>query len=526
MTGLGKLARMRWWILWIFLLTAPGWVLAQPDLPPTATPVLTEPATPEVVNDGPLSSARRTVDTFLEVMAQANPLRPDLEAQARNCLDLSRLNPLTRSDKGSLIAYKLYSVLQTLKSIPELSGPSPVTVLEHPEGSVQLARDAEGNWRFTAETVERVDELFAALHKPPEAEAGQAVTPWNRMVLGAPVSKWTALGLWFVLGLVWERLVSGLVRRFVARTQKRLGITPLAHEPGARTATGRLFAVFWWMVGVSLLQPPMEFMLGAMLLLRLMCFYYCLLASFRWLDLASGYFVTYYGGASQGSDREMFVPLVRRTCKTFVGLLLLSMLGRSLNLDITGLLAGFSILGAMVALAGQDTVKNIFGSLTVLVDRSFQVGDRITVQGVDGVVEDLGFRSTRIRTVEDTLVTLPNSLLLTSSVDNWGRRSGRRFATGITVDYSSDPEKIEKFCRQVGDRLQHQAVPTRSVSVTASALNDFGIRLAITLLVETYDQTVEAQVRHAVIMEILRSARECGLTVVYPSQRIVMDSRP
>lgn len=513
---------MRWWILWILLLTAPGWVLAQPVFPPTATPVLTGTATPELVYDGPLSSPRRTVDTFLEVMAQANPLRPDLEAQARNCLDLSQLNPLTRSDRGSLVAYKLYSVLQTLKTLPEMAGPSPVTVLEHPEGSLQLARDPEGNWRFTPETVERVDRVFAALHKPPEAENQQVINPWNRVVLGAPVSKWTALGLWFFLGLVWERFVSGLVRRFVTRAHQRLGTIPQPHELGARTATGRLFAVFWWMVGISLLQPPLEFMLGALLLLRLLCFYYCLVASFRWLDLASGYFITQYGGATQGSDREMVVPLVRRTCKTFLGLLLLSMLGRSLNLDITGLLAGFSILGAMVALAGQDTVKNIFGSLTVLVDRSFQVGDRITVQGVDGVVEDLGFRSTRIRTAEDTLVTLPNSLLLTSSVDNWGRRSGRRFATGITVDYGSDPDKIEEFCKLVSGRLEHQAVPTRGVGVTASGLSDFGIRLSVALMVETYDPTVEAQVRHAVILEILRSARECNLTVVYPSQRIVM----
>lgn len=509
---------MRRWILWILLLIAPGWVLAQPFLPPTATPVLIDSPTPAVVNDGPLSSAQHTLNTFLEVMAQANPLRPDLEAQARNCLDLSQLNPLTRSDKGSLIAYKLYAVLQTQKSLPDLSGPPPVTVLTHAEGSVQLVPDGDGNWHFTPETVDKVDELFAALHKAPEESAD---TNWNRMVLGAPVSKWTALGLWFTLGLVWERLVTALVRRFVGRAHQRMGTTPQAHELGARTATGRLFAVFWWMLGISLLQPPMEFMLATLLLLRLMCFYYCLIAAFRWLDLASGYFMIQY---TPGTDREMFVPLLRRTCKTFIGLLLLSILGRSLNLDITGLLAGFSILGAMVALAGQDTVKNIFGSLTVLVDRSFQVGDRITVQGVDGVVEDLGFRSTRIRTVEDTLVTLPNSLLLTSSVDNWGRRSGRRFATGITVDYASDPDKIEDFCQKVSERLQQQAAPTRSVTVTASALNDFGIRLAVSLLVETYDQTVEAQVRHAIILEILRSARECDLTVVYPSQRIVMGS--
>ncbi len=507
------------WLLWLFLLFAPIWVLGQPL--PTATPVVlateSPSPTPAPLNDGPLSSPKQTVETFMAVMAQANPLRPDLEAQARDCLDLSKLNPLTRSDKGSLLAYKLYSLLLSMKRLPELGGPSPVTLLSHPEGTLQLAQGSDGNWRFTPESVDSIDDLFDAMHKG-AAESSR----WQRLVLGAPVWKWTALGLWFVLGLVWERLVSHLVRRFVLRSHQRMGTTPQPHDSAPHTASGRLLAVLWWMLGLTLLQLPLELTLVAMLVLRLLSFYYCLVSAFRWLDLASTYFITQQAPAATGTDREMFIPLLRRTCKTFVALLLLSILGHSLNLDITGLLAGFSILGAMVALAGQDTVKNIFGSLTVLVDRSFQVGDRITVQGVDGVVEDLGFRSTRIRTTEDTLVTLPNSLLLTSSVDNWGRRSGRRFATGISVDYASSPEKIEEFCQKLSERLAQQSVPTRSVSVTASTLNDFGIRLAISLLVETYDSAVEAQVRHAVIIEILRCVRECELKMVYPSQRIFM----
>lgn len=506
------------WLLCLWLLITPVWVLAQPL--PTATPVVltSESPTPEPPPDGPLSSPKKTVENFLAVMMQANPLRPDLEAQARDCLDLSKLNPLTRSDKGSLLAYKLNSVLLTMKTMPEMTGPSPVTLLSHPEGTLQLAQGVDGNWRFTPESVDVIDDLFDAMHNARE----ESTSPWQRLVLGAPLWKWTSLGLWFVLGLVWERLVSALVRRFVSRSHQRMGTTPQPQEAGARTASGRLIAVLWWVLGLSLLQLPMEFTLVAMLVLRLMTFYYCLVASFRWLDLASAYFITQQTPAASGTDREMFVPLLRRTCKTFVGLLLMSILGRSLNLDITGLLAGFSILGAMVALAGQDTVKNIFGSLTVLVDRSFQVGDRITVHGVDGTVEDLGFRSTRIRTAEDTLVTLPNSLLLTSTVDNWGRRSGRRFATGISLDYASSPEKIEEFCQKLSERLAHQAAPTRSVNVTASALNDFGIRLAISLLVETFDSAVEAQVRHAVILEILRCVRDCDLKMVYPSQRIFM----
>ena len=505
------------WILWLLLLLAPVGVVAQPL--PTATPVvISESPTPSALPDGPMSSARRTLDTFMAVMAQANPLRPDLEAQARECMDLSRLNPLTRSDKGSLLAYKLHSVLQSLKTIPELSGPSPVTLLAHPEGTLQLALGPDGNWRFTPDSVDSVDNLFEALHKTVEA----ASSPWQRLILGAPLWKWTSLGLWFVLGLLFERVVSRLVGKFVARSQQRMGTTSPPQDARAHTATGRLVAVMWWTLGLALLQPPMEFQLLTLLILRLMAFYFCLVASFRWLDLASAYFIAQQAPNASGTDREMFVPLLRRTCKTFVALLLLSILGRSLNLDITGLLAGFSILGAMVALAGQDTVKNIFGSLTVLVDRSFQVGDRISVQGVDGVVEDLGFRSTRIRTAEDTLVTLPNSLLLTCSVDNWGRRTGRRFVTGITVDYDSTPENIERFCEKVSQSLAHQAAPTRSVSVTASALNDFGIRLAISMMVETYDSALESQVKHAAIMEVLRSARECDLKLVYPSQRILM----
>ncbi|MBS2039543.1 mechanosensitive ion channel family protein [bacterium] len=506
------------WLLWLLLLLMPVWVQAQP---PTATPVnITETASPvPATNDGPMSSPKRTLETFLAVMAQANPLRPDLEAQARECMDLSRLNPLTRTDKGSLLAYKLNSVLQTMKSLPPLNGPSPVTLLSHPEGTLQLALDPDGNWRFTPDSVDAIDNLFEALHKTPEVVS----SPWQNVVLGAPAWKWTSLGLWFFLGVIFERIVSHLVGKFVTRSQQRLGGAVNPGQAGrAHTATGRLTAVIWWTLGLTLLQPPMEFQLVALLLLRLMAFYFCLVASFRWLDLASAYFIAQQTPNASGTDREMFVPLLRRTCKTFVALLLLSMLGRSLNLDITGLLAGFSILGAMVALAGQDTVKNIFGSLTVLVDRSFQVGDRISVQGVDGVVEDLGFRSTRIRTAEDTLVTLPNSLLLTCSVDNWGRRTGRRFATGVTVDYGSTPENIEKFCQMVSESLAHQAAPTRAVSVTASALNDFGIRLTVSLMIETYDSTLEAQVRHAAIMEILRSARECDLQLVYPSHRVVM----
>ena len=110
---------------------------------------------------------------------------------------------------------------------------------------------------------------------------------------------------------------------------------------------------------------------------------------------------------------------------------------------LSALLAGLGIGGLAVALASQDTLKNFFGSIMIMLDKPFDVGQRIIVEGVDGVVENIGFRSTRVRTLTGHLVTMPNEKMATSKIENIGRRPSIRRLTNITITYDTPPDKVE-----------------------------------------------------------------------------------
>jgi MscS family membrane protein len=118
---------------------------------------------------------------------------------------------------------------------------------------------------------------------------------------------------------------------------------------------------------------------------------------------------------------------------------------QSLNFDITTLLAGISIGGIALALAAQDTLKNFFGSLMIFIDKPFQIGDWINFNEVDGTVEEVGFRSTRVRTFANSLVYVPNGKLADSTIDNFGLRQYRRFSTTISLTYDTPTALIRQF---------------------------------------------------------------------------------
>ncbi|NVM21546.1 MAG: mechanosensitive ion channel [Desulfobacterales bacterium] len=111
---------------------------------------------------------------------------------------------------------------------------------------------------------------------------------------------------------------------------------------------------------------------------------------------------------------------------------------------MSSLLAGLGIGGLAIALASQDTLKDFFGSLMIMMDKPFKIGDRVVTEGYDGVVEEIGFRSTRVRTITGNLVTIPNEKMAVSPVENIGRRASIRRLTNITITYDTPTEKVEK----------------------------------------------------------------------------------
>ena len=153
---------------------------------------------------------------------------------------------------------------------------------------------------------------------------------------------------------------------------------------------------------------------------------------------------------------KTFVQMIRM----FARILVLLVGGIYLVRAVSGkpmstLIAGLGIGGLAIALASQDTLKNFFGSLMIILDKPFKIGDRVVTQGYDGVVEQIGFRSTRVRTLTGNEVTIPNNMMASVSVENIGRRPSIRRLTNITVTYDTPPEKVEKAVAIIREILEN-----------------------------------------------------------------------
>jgi MscS family membrane protein len=156
---------------------------------------------------------------------------------------------------------------------------------------------------------------------------------------------------------------------------------------------------------------------------------------------------------------DQLVPLIRKTLRVFlVVIAVMFIFDAVLGQDITAWLAGLGIAGLAVSLAAQDSLKNLFGSITVLLDRPFQLGERIVFGGYDGVVEDIGFRSTKIRTPTGHLVTIPNSKIVNDPVENIGRRPFIRRTIDVTITYDTPREKIEQAVDILRDLLEEKGI--------------------------------------------------------------------
>lgn len=150
--------------------------------------------------------------------------------------------------------------------------------------------------------------------------------------------------------------------------------------------------------------------------------------------------------ARQGTDRshEQILPIIRNAARVFIILVAVLFTLQNLDINISSLLASLSIGGLALGLAAQDTLANLFGAVAVLVDKPFRVGDRIRVDQIEGVVEELGFRSTRVRNADGYLVTIPNKTVGNAVITNIARRPSIRTVMNLALAYDLPAEKIER----------------------------------------------------------------------------------
>lgn len=195
--------------------------------------------------------------------------------------------------------------------------------------------------------------------------------------------------------------------------------------------------------------------------------------------------------------------------------------------DITSLIAGLSIGGVAFALAAQDTAANLFGSVTVMLDRPFDIGEYIEVDGVAGTVEKMGLRSTRIRTLDNSLVIVPNKTMSSANITNWTKIDRRRVTFTVGVTYSTTKEQLAELISRIESMLKSRDdIRQEGLAVGFANFGDSALEISVRFYTLNGDVGEAAAKRGAVNFAIMDIVNEMGLSFAFPSRSVYIETAP
>ncbi len=240
----------------------------------------------------------------------------------------------------------------------------------------------------------------------------------------------------------------------------------------------------------------------------------------RLIDGLAAYF-TARAAQTDSSLDDQLVPFIAKTLKLFIIVTGVLVVAQNLGYSISGLIASLGIGGIAVAMAAKDTIANVFGSIMILVDRPFTVGDWIKTGEFEGVVEEIGFRSTRIRTFEKTLVNVPNSILANMIVDNIDARPKRRVKMRIGLTYDATPDQIRQAIEGIERILkEHIGVDQEFSLVKFDQFEDSSLSIFLYYFTKTTHWAEYLQVRQEVNMQIMALLESLGLEFAFPTRTV------
>lgn len=243
-------------------------------------------------------------------------------------------------------------------------------------------------------------------------------------------------------------------------------------------------------------------------------------AALRLIDVAAHYV------HSRAKEKELpleapMISLLRTSLKVFVGVVGGILVLQEIGYPIASLLGGLGIGGLAVALAAQDTLANVFGSVIVFTDKPFKVGDWVKVGDVEGHVEAIGFRSTRIRTWPKSLVTIPNKSIANAQIENWSAMPKRRVRFVLRVAFGASAEQMEALVQGIREIIQaHPGVDQEFHLVNFTDFGEDGLELLVYYFTASTVWREHLQVREEVNLAIMRLLERLGLALGMPSRRL------
>jgi MscS family membrane protein len=513
------------------LLSSPARALAQKASAPDASA-----ASKPIVEEAP-DSPRVSVRRYQNLCARAD------YGEAATYLDLSGVD----AKRGAELARRLDVVLrhrllidaETLSGLSEGRAEPKV-----PKGVEELGRipdskgrkaavrlvhrpsqspDDDGRWVFSRQTVMHIDDWYD------EVDA-----QWIHARLPAVLQRTGPKSLlyWQWLAIPFLALVAALLGRAAGWAAGKIVRRLIKNLPWGGTAIDRLHSparMAWALVFFDALLPYLYLDLRATAVmarllsaLGYLCFFWALVRTVGIFGDAISKAAWAEGRPSAASVVTLVVRLGKVATVAFAIIVALTQLGY----PVTSVIAGLGIGGIALALAAQKTVENLFGSVSIVVDRPFAVGDWVQVEGIEGTVETIGLRSTRIRTLERTLMIYPNGKLADLRIEAFGTREKVRFHTMVALHKETPPEVAQRAADLAREAmLAHPKALADDVRAWVRGIGDSSIDLEVAVYVDTTSVMEFGPIRHALLLSVLRAVREAGARLAVPARELRDDGR-
>lgn len=289
---------------------------------------------------------------------------------------------------------------------------------------------------------------------------------------------------------------------------------------------GLFVGAVFWVIALNTLKLPAEFKRLLLAVAQFFVAYALVKVVVQAVD-SVGAFLTRFLPKKDGSLDAQLIELMVKTVKVFLIIFATLFYLQSLGLNVISLLAGLGLVGAAIAFAAQKTGENFFGSISVVMDKPFKVGDHVRIGSVEGTVEAIGFRSTQIRTFAQSLVSIPNGIVAGEIIDNMGIRPKRETRMQLGFTYKSTPEQMAEFCQKAILLINEKpGIATDDTVCVFSGFGDFSLNLSLRYFLETNELKVEQRVRQEIGFSLIKLAESLKLEFAFPTQTLHIESFP
>lgn len=408
-----------------------------------------------------------------------------------------------------------------------------ITIVRMEEG------ERRGEYLFSEATVTQARSFYDKVKTQPYLKgSGQGalyVSPWlerhlptwtQEKILLLPNWQWASLFLSILAGLMVRAIVVWLVSLLKKLAQKSENDWDNRLVASIERPIGLIGAGAFWWLAIYLIgfegtpQTSLQIMVEVLVSLSLVWLVY------RLADVLTDY-LSEIAAATDSTLDDQLVPLLRRALHTFIVVFGLLVTVQNLGFNVLSVLAGLGLGGLAFALAAKDACANLFGSIMILADRPFQIGDWIIAGDVEGTVEGIGFRSTRVRTFYHSVVSVPNSKLAAANIDNMGKRERRRIKAYFELTYDTPPTKIEAFIEGLKAIVKANEYTKKDAFHAAfTGYGSSGLKVLLYCFLEVPDWSTELVARQNMFLEVLRMADTIGVEFAYPTQTLHVESLP